>query len=112
MPRAGWLALGGVIAAIGTAAGAGLPVGGLWVAFTGLAATVVVALGGRHWRVAALAIGAASVLARVALGAALAGPPPDPGPVRSERVGLIARVLTVGGNREGSQRATLEVRLD
>jgi competence protein ComEC len=112
MPRAGWLALGAVVAALAAAEG-WLPAGaaGLGMAVVAVAA-VAAAVVLRRPRAVALSLGVATVLLRIAVPAAITGPPPDPGPPPAEERAWIAEVLTAGSPREGIARGTLRLRPD
>ena len=112
MPRAGWLALGAVVAALATAQ-ALLPTGPASVALVLAGIVAAAGLGiGRRWRAFALVFGCATVLARAVLPAVVAGPPPDPGPPPSTARAFVAEVLTAGAAREGLARGTLLLRPD
>jgi competence protein ComEC len=112
MPRAGWLALGAVVAALLSAEG-WLPAGvaGLGVGVVAVAAVAVAVLL-RRPKVVALSLGATTVLLRTAIPTAIAGPPPDPGPPPAEERAWVAEVITAGAPKEGIARGTLLLRPD
>jgi len=112
MPRAGWLALGALTAALLATQGA-MPAGALPLGLAVAAvAAVCVALAARRWRTFALTLGFTTVLVRAVLPGVLDGPPPDPGPVPGDERAWIADVLTTGAAREGIARGTLLLRPD
>ncbi len=109
MPRAGWLAIGGLGMALLAAAGSSFP---LVLAFGCVAATLGgLAVAIRHGRpgAAALAVGAASVALRLIVGAALAPALSDPGPPPTTSATWVAEIVRVGSTEGGMQRALIEV---
>jgi len=112
MPRAGWLALGAMAAALG-ATQALLPSGIVSVLLALAALVAAAGLGvGRRWRSFALVFGFATVLARAALPSLVTGPPPEPGPPPVGVRAFVAEVLSTGAARDGLARGTLLLRPD
>lgn len=111
MPRAGWLAIGGLGVALLAAAGSSfllvLALGCVAGSLGGLAVAI------RHGRTgaAALAVGAASVALRVIVGAALTPPVVDPGPPPTTKAAWVAEIVRIGSTQGGMQRALMEVTL-
>jgi len=112
MPRAGWLAVGAVCAALASSQGLSLTTGpGMILAPVAIAVAACLAVG-RRWRSFALALGAATVLARIVVPGVFAGPPRDPGPIPTDVRGWVAEVATTGAAREGIARGSLVLRAD
>ncbi len=115
MPRAAWLAVGGVTAGVCAPFLSATPGIGLGLAACLLVIAAALVMAGRQrpaptrpsWAAAvAAAIGAAIVVARLALGASLSPTGPAGAPPFDERAWQ-ADVLTVGSTAEGMQRAML-----
>jgi competence protein ComEC len=106
MPRAGWLALGGCLAAFPLAdrSGGGPLLATLAVMGIGV---IVAAARGRH-RSAAVAAGAWLVVLRIIVGVALAPPTAAPLPIGVIQP-WIARVVSVNAPSGGEQHAVLEL---
>jgi competence protein ComEC len=113
VPRAGWLALGGLIAAVGCATAAD------WAAIAGVATVGAALIGGtlgvilarllRRTRLAFIAIGVLTVGVRLALGLAVAGQAPPPGPLPAGDGAWQASVVRLGSTDGAMQRALLLV---
>src|SRR3990172_8525500 len=104
MPRVGWVALGGILAALIAAGGEARPPGAAPVVVAGVlvgAATL------RRRRVMGLAAGALLVLVRVVLGTLGGGEAPRP-PLGAA-ADWTASVVSIGAPAEGEQRAVLEL---
>jgi len=104
MPRVGWVAIGGILAALIAAGGEARPA----VAASGVLAGVLVGAAAlRRRRVMGMAAGAMLVLVRVALGTLGGGevPPPPLGAAAD----WTATVVSIGAPAEGEQRAILEL---
>ena len=111
MPRAGWLAVGAVVAALLVTQAPPPEMIAVSLA-VGAALATGAAAGLRRWRSFALAVGFATVLLRAALPGVLLGPPPDPGAIPTDERAWIAEVLTTGAAREGIGRGSLLLHAD
>lgn len=113
MPRVGWLALGGLGAALLTgAAGQSFE----WILTLGIllatALALSVALHTGHRSVAVMAVGAGSIALRVAIGTAVSPAFADPGPPPTTNAAWVAQIERLGSTQGGMQRALIDVTLD
>lgn len=113
MPRAGWLAIGGLVAAIGCASAAE------WAALAGIVAVGTVVVSGalglaiarllHRTQLAFVAVGVLGVGLRLTFGLALAGQEPPPGPLPTTDGAWQASVVRLGSTEGAMQRALLDV---
>ncbi|MEZ4597755.1 MAG: helix-hairpin-helix domain-containing protein [Chloroflexota bacterium] len=109
LPRSGWMAMGAVgcgLAAV-SAPSSGTPPMAMALACATLVAGVLALA--RRTTAAAVALGMATVLARLLVGGVAAGPVAPPPTARVEGT-WVADVLTLGSTEGGQQRSTLLVR--
>jgi competence protein ComEC len=109
LPRSGWLALGGVLAALASSALLDSWLGrALLLAAAVGAGAVAAGLFRKRPRTALLLMGATAVLLRVLAGGVLA-PSRDPGPLPGDEHPWVATVQRLGSTDGGLQRAMLSV---
>src|SRR5260370_95882 len=109
MPRAGWLAIGGLGMALLAMAGSSfvtvLTLGGL----AGTLCVLLLAIHRGRADIAALTVGAAAVALRILIGTALSPVTVDPGPPPTANASWIAQIERVGSTEGGMQRALTQV---
>ena len=106
MPRAGWLAIGGLGIALVAAAGSSLAAVIALACLVGAIGGLAFAVRTGRPAVAAAAVGAASVALRVIVGVALSPAVVDPGPPPTTNATWVAEIVRIGSTQGGMQRAS------
>jgi len=109
MPRAGWLAVGGLgVAFLALAGSSLLPILAI-CCLLGALGGLAVAIRTGHAAMAAVSVGAASVALRIIVGVAFSPALVDPGPPPITNTTWIAEIVRVGSTQGGMQRALVQV---